>query len=88
MWWWGWPSGVWWIVPVLCLLLMVGMIVAMVLLARRGGCACGPMWRPTSAGPHAGDTPRQILDRRLAAGELSRDQYDGIRKDLETAGGV
>ncbi len=30
------------------------------------------------------DTPLQILKRRYARGEITKDEYDGIRKDLES----
>jgi len=28
------------------------------------------------------DTPRQILDRRYASGEITKEQYEGIKQDL------
>lgn len=39
--------------------------------------------RPPRNGRHAGESPRDILDRRYAAGELSRDQYQQAREDLD-----
>ena len=29
------------------------------------------------------DSPRQILDRRYASGEITKEQYEGIKQDLE-----
>lgn len=38
---------------------------------------CGPMWRvPEDA--------RDILDRRYASGEISKEQYEEMRRTLET----
>jgi putative membrane protein len=34
-------------------------------------------------GRHAGESPRDILDRRYAAGELTREQYQQARDDLD-----
>jgi putative membrane protein len=34
-------------------------------------------------GRHAAESPREILDRRYATGELSREQYRQAREELE-----
>lgn len=36
----------------------------------------------TSGG--SGASPREILDQRYARGEIAREEYDRVRKDLET----
>lgn len=36
-----------------------------------------------SGAGRAAATPREILDQRYARGELSRDEYEVIRQDLE-----
>lgn len=42
----------------------------------RGSGCCGPMrWTCES--------PRDILDRRYASGELTKEQYEAMRRDLE-----
>ncbi|HKY84924.1 MAG TPA: SHOCT domain-containing protein [Anaerolineales bacterium] len=35
------------------------------------------------ASPRADSSTRQVLDQRYARGEISKDEYDRIRKDLE-----
>jgi len=55
---------------------------------RRGGrgparpwfACCGP--DTDSAAAWSIETPREILDRRFAAGELSHDQYEQMKRDL------
>lgn len=37
----------------------------------------------TSSGPQSHDTPLDVLKRRYAAGEITRDQYEQTRRDLE-----
>lgn len=74
-----WPScvpgtemGFMWIVPLLLFVVMMG---TMIVIWRRGvrpGCG--------TSGDHQHETSRQILDRRYAAGELSKDQYDDMRR--------
>jgi uncharacterized membrane protein len=64
-----------WIFPLLCLIFMALMITF----------ACGGMrfrlgHRDRSS--HAGETARQILERRYASGEIDKSQYDAVRRDL------
>lgn len=33
------------------------------------------------------DTPQQILDKRLASGEINIEEYDTLRRRLDTSGG-
>jgi len=37
----------------------------------------------TGEDPGSPSTPREILDRRYARGEITREEYDGMRRDLE-----
>ena len=63
-----------WILPLLCLLFMAVMMI---------GCS-GMMFR-FRHGARRGDgreTPRQIVDRRFAHGEIGKEQYDAIRREL------
>jgi putative membrane protein len=50
------------------------LIVGIVLLVRSTGAGAGPVPR---------DTPLDTLRRRYAAGEITREQYEQMRKDLE-----
>jgi putative membrane protein len=74
------PHITWgWIFPLLCLFFMLAM---MIMMFRRGG-GCMPF-----GGGHRGrmandgETPRQILDRRYASGQISKEQYAEMRGDL------
>lgn len=81
--WWGPHTHGWWIIP----LVMIVMCLLVGLMARRaGGGRCGvgcigPRhygWRERSP-----ETPRQVLDRRYAGGEITKEQHEQIRRDLE-----
>lgn len=72
--WCGSGMGWMWIFPVMFFTVM---LVALVLFWRRGSLPwCGMM------GTHSHETPRQILDRRYAGGEITREQYDQMKRDL------
>ena len=77
MWAWCAPGagmGWMWIFPLLFFVVMIGI---MVLLWWRGFRPwCGMM------GDHQHETPRQILDRRYASGEITKQQYDEMRSNL------
>ena len=68
--------GGWWIFP----LIMLGFMVVAVLTMRSfmGGGACGH----TVARPGGGDA-LDIVRRRYAAGEITREQYEEIRRSLD-----
>ena len=83
--WWGPSFGMMWIFPLLCFVFMIAMLV--MIFRRAGGCM--PMGRQSSdVAPDTRESPRQILDRRLASGELTLEQYNAMRRDLEPARGV
>ena len=51
-----------------------------------GGIAYALGWRPQSnqAGPtQTSQTPLELLKARYARGEISREEYDQMRRDLE-----
>jgi putative membrane protein len=60
-----------WIFPLLCLLFMAIMMVA----------GCGPRGHRNRSG-NARETPRDILERRYAKGEIDKDQFEAVRRDL------
>jgi putative membrane protein len=68
---WGWFPFMW-IFPLLCLLLFV------FLLTRRRS------WWPERGGA-SGPSAREILDRRYARGEITREEYRRLRSDIESA---
>jgi putative membrane protein len=80
---WGNTLSMFWIFPLLCLVFMVAMIFMMF----RRGDGCMPMGRRDTSSNGTRDTPRQILDRRLASGQITVEQYDSMRHDLESSGG-
>lgn len=63
-----------WIFPLLFFLVMIGM---MIMFWRRGLPLCHEMM-----GHDNQETIRQILDRRYASGELIKEQYDGMKRNL------
>ena len=74
-WQWWWPGmGFMWIFPLLFLIVMI------VFLFR------GPWWarhgHDRDHGNHR-ESPREILDRRYASGEISKDQYEEMKRTLE-----
>lgn len=44
--------------------------------APRAGCCCAPM-------RCGSESARDILDRRFAKGELTKEQYDDIKRQIE-----
>ena len=71
-WHWWWPGmGFMWIFPLLFLIVMI------VFLFR------GPwFWRGNDRSERR-ETPREILDRRYAAGEITKEQYEETKRTLE-----
>lgn len=85
MWWEGGLRWMW-IFPftfMVFMMLVIG-ICAFWFLRRSGGWgpSC-PMCGWNTRGPRNQDTPRQVLDRRYASGEITKEQYEGIKQDLE-----
>ena len=72
--------GGFWIFPLLCMVFIGGHDDRHV---RRGG-SCMPFGgadRARSGGE--GETARQIVDRRYASGQISKEQYAAMRRDLD-----
>ncbi len=63
-----------WLLPLLCLLFMAFMMI---------GCS-GMLFRFGHGGRigHGRETARQIVDRRFANGEIGKEQYDAMRREL------
>jgi putative membrane protein len=82
MYWNGHMSTAGWILSILWTLIIVALVVAGIVwlvsaLGNRGADARAP-----SSGPSA----REILDRRLASGELTPEQYQQLRDTIEVPG--
>ena len=71
-----WPNGSWGFFPWMWIFPLIFLIVFALFLSRIGG---RPMWGERK--PH--ETAREILDRRYARGEVNRDEYQQMKKDLE-----
>ncbi len=87
MWWWG--SYHWWPGPVLMGAGMLVCVAVMALMMGRGrmpgmGGMCG-FWGRDRPGRHQADTSGQILDERLARGEIDVNEYHRIRRTLATS---
>ncbi|MDR7418983.1 MAG: SHOCT domain-containing protein [Armatimonadota bacterium] len=55
------------------LLIIIGVVLVVTSLVRRDG---------TPAGPAAGEAPLDVLKRRLAAGEITLEEYEKVKKEL------
>lgn len=77
----GW--GGWWVFPVVMTLVMV---MVLFLVFGRGGSR-GP-WRNNTEGPSnhnkGSETAMEILKKRYAKGEITREEFEQIKKDLES----
>jgi uncharacterized membrane protein len=74
--------GIPWIFPILCFLFMVAMI--FMIFRRAGGCCMSMRQGPAEPRNDARETPRQILDRRLASGEVTQQEYEEMRRHIES----
>ena len=74
--WWGHGTG-WWIFPLIMIAVMV--VFCFFLFGRRGGRSswCG------SGDQKDTETPLDILKKRYAKGEISKEEFEAIKKDLE-----
>jgi len=74
----GW--GGMWIFPVICIIVMLFFF----MMFRRGGFK--PPWGPNSDIHHSGSTGSEaaidILKKRYAKGEITKEEFDQMKKDL------
>jgi putative membrane protein len=71
---WWWPMwGFMWIFPLLFF------IILLVFLFRGPGW----LWRSRGGWDDKRESPREILDRRYASGEITKEQYEEMRRTLE-----
>ncbi len=77
-WQWGWGAMMF---GGLGMLLFWGLVVGLVIWGVRGlAGSSGPATPPGSSPP----TPLEILQARYARGEISREEYETIRRDLQS----
>ncbi len=68
---WGWMAGMWIMMVLFRTLVIVGIVVLVRVLSDRG----------TPAQP-ARETPTEILRRRYAAGELTKEQFEEMKRNV------
>jgi putative membrane protein len=78
---WGWSSGWGWAMGVM-MIVFWGLVIAAIVYAISTLNRSQRGW----AGP-TGEPPLDILDRRYARGEITREQYEQMRQDLTRRGG-
>ncbi len=61
----------WWIIPI------VMMVLCFIMMSRRRGCITG--W---SRSGHLADSAREILDKRYALGEISKEEYEEKKRHI------
>jgi putative membrane protein len=83
MYWNGHMSAAGWILSVLWTLIIIALVVAGILWLIS---ALGNRDAARSASARPGESAREILDRRLAAGELTVEQYKQLRETLGDPG--
>ena len=67
-----------WVMLILTLIFVVAVIVGVIFLAR----GLGAGGQSPASGLGSGESPRDILKRRYAAGEIEREEYQQKLKDL------
>lgn len=90
---WG-PHTHWfWVMPLLFMLLMIVFAAVMARRARSWRCGFGRTWPGWAGWDQRGqrwaargcaETPRRILDRRYARGEITREEYEQMRREVES----
>jgi putative membrane protein len=75
-----WHWGGWWVFPTI---MFVVMIICFFLFFKRGGCF-PPWWNPRGPYREGGerDTALEILKKRYAKGEITKDEFANMKKDI------
>ncbi len=79
--------GLWWIFPIVMMIIMVAMCVFMMRGPRRF-MMCGPFSRAAgdSFGKGYSESASDILDKRYARGEIGKEEYEEKKKDIGRTG--
>ncbi|NIN67607.1 MAG: SHOCT domain-containing protein [Anaerolineae bacterium] len=76
--WWG---GMWWIFPII----FIGICVVFFMLRMFGRGRFGPPWQDSSrysSESRESETALEILKKRYAKGEITKEEFDQMKKDL------
>jgi putative membrane protein len=75
--------GWWWIIPIAMIIMMA---LCFFMMRRHMGCmVCGPWSRTSGDSSCSGraESAGEILDKRYAAGEIGKDEYEEKKRDIE-----
>lgn len=75
-----WLHGPWEWFPLMWIFPLIFLIVMLLFVFRGGG---GPMCGGHGTQGRREESARELLDRRYARGEISREEYQQMKKDLE-----
>ena len=79
-----WNYGPWGMFPWMWIFPLTFLIVMLIFLFRGGGGAmCGGWGMRENGKREKEESAKEILDRRYARGEISREEYQQMKKDLE-----
>ncbi|MDA8258541.1 MAG: SHOCT domain-containing protein [Betaproteobacteria bacterium] len=79
-----WNYGPWSMFPWMWIFPLTFLIVMLIFLFRGGGGAmCGGWGMRENGRREKEESAKDILDRRYARGEISREEYQQMKKDLE-----
>lgn len=78
---WGWGG---WLIGGLVLLLFWGGVIALAFFAMRALVRSNPGRDERGSRPSSRETALEILQKRYARGELSREEFLDMKRDLET----
>lgn len=81
-WNWGWGAMM---AGGLGMLVFWGLVLGLVVWAVRGFGGSNPQHPPSSTQPGSQPTALEILQARYARGEISREEYETIRRDLQSS---
>lgn len=80
-WHWGWGAMMF---GGLGMLVFWGLVLGVVVWAVRGFAGLNPPHPPSGAASKSQPTALELLQARYARGEISREEYETIRRDLQT----
>ena len=73
-------GSMWWMCPIVMGIVLVIVVSMIVCMRRRGGCGM-PAWMGGGR-PSAGETPLDVLKMRYAKGEITKDEFERMKKDI------